>query len=84
MLQIFCDGLYNNERVILFDIGTMNRNLLNKTEWHNKGIEGLFARIKGVVKMRTRFNGIREYYYCLPLEDFIGDDDDEDNKQPEF
>ena len=48
-----------------------------------KGIEGLLARIKGVVKMRTRFNGIREYYYCLPLADFIGDDDEED-EQPEF
>ena len=72
---------YNDERVILFDIGTINRNLLNKTEWHNKGIEGLLARIKGTVKMRTKFNGERAWYYCMPLENFIGDDDDEDEQQ---
>jgi len=72
---------YNDERVILFEIGTMNRNLLNKTEWHNKGIEGLLARIKGAVKMRTKFNSERAWYYCIPLENFIGDDNEDEREE---
>jgi hypothetical protein len=72
---------HHDEKVIFFETGTINRNLLNKTEWHNKGLEGLLARIKGAKKIQAKLNGEKRYNFCIPLEMFIGQNDDE---QQEF
>ena len=72
---------HDDKKVIVFEIGTISRNLLNKTEWCNKGLEGLLERLEDAQKIRSRFNGIRGYNYCIPLDNFIGNNDE---NKPEF
>jgi hypothetical protein len=72
---------HQDQDVVFFETGTIKRNLLKGSDWQKGGLSQLLTRVKGAKKIVVRFNGTRMYDFCVPLETFIGDNND---KQQEF
>jgi len=74
----------NGDRDVFFVVPVLSKTLLKDTNWKDANIKQLLSRLPTANETVARFNGKTIRGICVPLEDMIGTESEQDDEPQEF